>query len=90
MPALAIGANCQDIKSLIQKEILVLEFIGGIVVLILGWAVTMAVLSRIFPEWGLKRAERRYMENPTAVNENLMWKARSRANRRDASTNSEE
>jgi hypothetical protein len=62
----------------------VLEFIGGIVVLIFGIVILKMILARIFPDWGLKRATRRYMEDPSHANESLMWAARERVECRDA------
>ncbi|KRP73671.1 hypothetical protein TX23_04410 [Pseudomonas paralactis] len=58
------------------------EFIGIVVVLIFGWAALKVIVSRIFPEYGLRRAERRYMKEPSSENERLMWDARHRLNRR--------
>ena len=59
-----------------------LEIIGIIVVSIIGWAITKMVIYRIFPEYGLKVAERRYRESPDNVNEKLLWDARNRASKR--------
>lgn len=58
------------------------EFIGIVVALIFGWAVLQMIASRVFPEYGLKRAQRRYMKEPTAENESLMRDARHRLSRR--------
>lgn len=59
------------------------EFVGIVVVLIFGWAVLQVIASRVFPEYGLKRAQRRYMKEPTAENERLMLNARYRLNQRN-------
>ena len=58
------------------------ELIGIVVALIFGWAVLQVIASRVFPEYGLKRAQRRYMKEPSSENERLMWDARHRLNRR--------
>lgn len=55
-----------------------LEFIGGIVVLIVVWAILKIIIYRIFPDYGYKVAERRYMEDPSPANEQIYWAARSR------------
>lgn len=54
------------------------ELIGLAVVLIVGWAILKVILYRVFPEYGLKHAERRYQRDPDSVNERLLWQARSR------------
>lgn len=61
------------------------EFAGIAAAIIFGWAVLLVIASRIFPEHGLKRAQRRYMKDPSAENERLMWDARHRLNRRKRS-----
>ncbi|MHA6139840.1 hypothetical protein ACX3YC_20810 [Pseudomonas mohnii] len=58
------------------------EFIGVVVVIIFGWAVAKMILQRVFPNYGLKVAERRYMEDPSPINENLYRAARHRLNKR--------
>jgi len=55
-----------------------LEVIGIIFVGVIGFGISKVVLYRIFPEYGLKVAERRYTEDPDSVNERLLWEARRR------------
>ena len=62
-----------------------LEIIGILVVGLFGWAILKMVLYRVFPEYGLKNAERRYQEDPDHVNERLLWEARSRVNNKNRS-----
>lgn len=57
------------------------EVIGVIVVLIIGWAAVKMIAYRVFPAYGLKVAERRYMKEPDATNERLLWDARHRFNK---------
>jgi hypothetical protein len=57
------------------------EVIGILVVAIVGWAIIKMAIHRVNPEYGLKVAERRYMEDPSDVNERLLWEARSRVNK---------
>ncbi|VVQ16135.1 hypothetical protein [Pseudomonas fluorescens] len=59
------------------------EVIGIIVALIFGWAVIKMIAARVFPAYGLKVAERRYMKEPDATNERLLWDARHRLNKRN-------
>ena len=39
-------------------------------------------LVRTFPEYGVRKAEERYRRNPSAENEDLLWRARSRITKR--------
>ncbi len=39
-------------------------------------------LVRAFPEYGVRKAEERYRRNPSAENEDLLWRARSRITKR--------
>jgi hypothetical protein len=55
------------------------EIIGICVVCLFGWIVLKTIMYFVFPEYGLKVAERRYQEDPSEENENALWKARSRA-----------
>lgn len=58
--------------------------IGIIVVAIIGWAIFKMVLCRIFPEYGLREAEKRYKRDPDDINERLLWEARSRVQEKEA------
>tara|TARA_R110002072_G_C7747830_1_gene517189 strand:- start:63 stop:251 length:189 start_codon:yes stop_codon:yes gene_type:complete len=58
-----------------------LQIIGIIVVAVVVWAIVKMIFYRVFPEHGLKVAEKRYQENPDPVNERLLWDARSRVNK---------
>lgn len=58
-----------------------LKFIGIFFVTLIGYAIVKMILSRVFPEWGLKEAEARYNRSPDDVNERLLWEARSRVNK---------
>ncbi len=40
------------------------------------------VAVRVFPEYGVRKAEERYRRNPSAENEDLLWRARSRITKR--------
>ena len=55
------------------------ELIGIVVVAIIGWAILKVILYRVFPEYGLRVAERRYERDPSDENERLLWAARSRS-----------
>lgn len=55
------------------------EIIGIGVVCLFGWIVLKVIMYYVFPEHGLKVAERRYQEDPSEENENALWKVRSRA-----------
>lgn len=54
------------------------KIIGIIFVLFAGWIILNMLLVRLFPEYGLKKAEARYDRSPDEVNERLLWEARSR------------
>lgn len=58
-----------------------LGIIGLVFLGIIGWVIFKMILSRVFPEWGLRDAEARYKRNPDHTNERLLWEARSRVNR---------
>lgn len=58
-----------------------LKLIGIFCVALIGYAIFKMILSRVFPEWGLKEAEARYNRSPDGVNERLLWEARSRVNK---------
>ena len=58
-----------------------LEIIGILFVALVGYAIIKMILSRVFPEWGLREAEARYKRSPDDVNERLLWEARSRVNK---------
>ena len=55
------------------------EMIGICVVCLFAWIVLKTIMYFVFPEYGLKVAERRYQEDPSDENEDALWKARSRA-----------
>lgn len=55
-----------------------LEFIGGVVVLIIGYVMLKMVMYRVFPAYGHRVAQRRFMEDPSVENELALWKAESR------------
>jgi YD repeat-containing protein len=46
----------------------------------IAWAILYFFLARIFPEWGLRVAEKRYERDPDlhGTSERLMWDARHR------------
>ena len=57
-------------------SLLVFIFAFGVYVFI------QMVAVRVFPEYGVRKAEERYRRNPSAENEDLLWRARSRITKR--------
>ncbi|MBF7684094.1 hypothetical protein I2F27_12425 [Acinetobacter sp. B5B] len=57
------------------------EFIGLVVLLVVGWVILKMILIRVFPEYGLRDAEARYKRDPDHVNERMLWDAKRRVNK---------
>ncbi len=60
------------------------EVIGIVVAVIFGWGLLKMVINRVFPERGLKVAERRYMEDPSDINSRLLWAAKARVDKKNS------
>ncbi len=60
------------------------EFIGFFIFyfLVVVMSFIQMVAVRVFPEYGVRKAEERYRRNPSAENEDLLWRARSRITKR--------
>ncbi len=61
-----------------------IEFIVAVIGIIIGWTILKMIFYRINPTYGLKEAERRYKENPSDVNDRLVWDARSRVKNKNS------
>ena len=57
------------------------EFIGFLFLLLVCYVFIQMVAVRVFPEYGVRKAEERYRRNPSAENEDLLWRAREGANK---------
>ncbi|MRJ89255.1 hypothetical protein GJJ07_28135 [Klebsiella pneumoniae] len=62
------------------------EFIGFLFLLLVCYVFIQMVAVRVFPEYGVRKAEERYRRNPSAENEDLLWRAREGANKRGNSS----
>lgn len=58
------------------------EFIGFFIFTFGVLCLYTMVAVRVFPEYGVRKAEERYRRNPSAENEDLLWRARSRITKR--------
>ena len=58
------------------------EFIGFLFLLLVCYVFIQMVAVRVFREYGVRKAEERYRRSPSAENEDLLWRARSRITKR--------
>ena len=57
------------------------EFIGFLFLLLVFYIFIQMIIVRVFPEYGVRKAEERFRRNPSSENEDLLWRAREGANK---------
>ncbi|WP_017443752.1 hypothetical protein [Gayadomonas joobiniege] len=60
------------------------ELLEFIAVVLLLWFLGKHLIYRIFPEYGLRVAEKNYRRRPDHVNAKALWRARRRVKRKSS------